>query len=225
MMVSHRHRIVYVSVPKVACSSLKYMMHRLETGRDYDAEAPHPDGGLWGHIHRHHPSTLFDRIDWAQYDGYWRFAVIRDPVKRLLSCYTDKILGQKVLHHQPPKPWRPQAAHDLWARLDKDPSLDTFFLNIMDYREASGPIRRHTLPAWKFLGTDLGHYDRVYRIEELDQLQRDLSARIGEDVTLPRRNTSTHRRGADDLSPPALARLRKYCRRDYDLMAGYYAAP
>lgn len=215
--VSHTHRIAYFPVPKVACTSLKRAMYAIENGKDFNTAE---FGGLT--LQQSFPTKDFDPAWLNDLDGYWRYAVVRDPVKRVVSAYNNKIGN-----------WSRQiaAALDNPKRRDRllaagiapRPSLSEFAEKLEIYRRHFRPIRHHTDSFHVFLGPDLSRFDAIYRIEEMERLREDLSARIGQQVQFTRSNTSKRR--DRNLTPKAVDALLAYTAPDYHLLSDFYQMP
>ncbi|WP_299559099.1 sulfotransferase family 2 domain-containing protein [uncultured Sulfitobacter sp.] len=210
------HRIAYMALPKAACSTVKQTLAKIDPayGRKFEkAGAPvlNPEHVLY-------PTRRFRPHRWEALEGWWRFCVVRDPAKRLISCYTNRVVQLKDLHNS-----RKLIRGAVDLPMDPDP--DFFFQNLVAYRRAASVIKHHALPADMFLGDDLSVYDRVYPIEELDQLMKDLGARCGTDVTLVRKNKSGGGLGIEDLKPETRDSLRPHMAREYALLGGYYENP
>ncbi len=213
------YHIAYMALPKAACSSVKAALAlndpdiRLE---DYPESDFASAVDRW---HKIYPTRRFRPHRWEKYDtGWWRFAVVRDPAKRLMSCYTNRVVELKDLHNS-----RKLLRGDVDLPMDPDP--DFFFQNLDAYRAASSAIKHHALPAWLFLGPLPLAYDRVYKVEEMDQLAQDLSDRIGHPVTLPRENPSHYTLALSDLKPKTQDALRGFLADEYAYLDGYYDNP
>jgi len=96
--ISLQHRYVFVETPKVCCSTIKLSLQRLETAL--------PDF-IWPDemdVHNRDFSPLLKPSQVLNFDALldteslFRFCFVRNPYTRLLSCYLDKIAGNK-----PPK--------------------------------------------------------------------------------------------------------------------------
>lgn len=206
-LICERLRIAYFPVPKVACTSAKFAMHRLIAGRPF-RRARH--GGR--HIQAVHPTTPVDDATFDRLRGYWTFAILRDPLRRLVSAYADKADRLAALAE------RRGAAGALPVR----PSLEDFALHLAEYRRRFHLVRHHTDPFSVFLGPSLDRFDALYRLEEIPRLERDLSTRAGEEIRLPHRNASPE---PPPLSPAARAALLRHARPDYALLGAFYPPP
>lgn len=208
------HEIAYMALPKAGCSTVKAALAQV----DPEARLPEgaaPDVMIW---HRLYPTRRFRPHRWQAYDGWWRFCVVRDPVRRLLSVYTNRVVGMRELHN---------CRKILRGRVDlpMDPDPDFFFQNLRAYMEAASAIKHHALPAWLFLGPDLGRYDRIYRTSELGRFGEELGARTGVEVRIARENPSGMRLRLDDLAPETRAALRTRLEEEYAYLAEFYENP
>jgi hypothetical protein len=95
--VSHRHDAVFVEVPKAGCTVVKRAMQFSEHGGE-----PHEEPES---VHERSTSPLGapvrDKLDLDEVFGpagrYFRFAFVRNPYSRALSCYLEKIAGEQWL--------------------------------------------------------------------------------------------------------------------------------
>lgn len=91
--ISLKHGYVYVETPKVACSTIKLTLQRLELGdRDFHHEQS-------ADIHKRQfspligPSQVGDLEKFLSRTDLLIFCFVRNPYTRFLSCYLDKIAG------------------------------------------------------------------------------------------------------------------------------------
>jgi hypothetical protein len=77
-MISHRHRCIFVHVPKTGGKSVLAAFGLPEFGRDYTRRLPHI-----GRPFGHHPVAVY-RDGTA---GYFSFAFVRNPWDRLVSAF------------------------------------------------------------------------------------------------------------------------------------------
>jgi hypothetical protein len=216
--MSTRHKIAYFPVPKAACTSLKLAMFDIENGRRYRRKE---NERL--RIQLAYPTASFVKYDLTGLDDYWKFAMVRDPVKRIISAYTNKfdrwtdLITQQIAN--------PKVRDELLADgiLPEPPSLIEFSLRIEAYRKHSKPIRHHTEPFEKLLGPDLDFFDKVYCLENLQPFLEDISHRIGRPFEMPHSNASST---ADrTMNDAATAALLAYTAPDYAYLSRFYTAP
>lgn len=208
------HKIAYMALPKSACSSVKTALLSIDPERPISAEALRENGDA---IHGAYLTRRFRPHRWAAYEGYWRFTVVRDPLRRLLSVYTDRVVGRRDLKDS--RRLR-QAKH-----LPVDPDPDFFFQNIRAYMSLSSVVKHHALPARLFIGPRPLRYDAVYRVDELPALSAKLSEIAGKPVAIPRLNKSKVKLRFDDLAPKTQAVLREFLAEDYEDLRGYFENP
>ncbi len=96
--VSHRHRLMFLSVSKNASTSLKKIMYREEFGHDANDEGKGVHEA-WGWRATPGKSlSVDDHEGIAAYPDYRRFVVWRDPVSRFLSAYHNRVLFAEFEH-------------------------------------------------------------------------------------------------------------------------------
>lgn len=207
-------QLAYMAVPKAACSSVKAMLAQV----DPDVTLPPPDQRDLLTYHRIYQTRRFRSDDWSNYDGYFRFTVVRDPIKRLMSVYTNRVVEFQDLKNS-------RAIRNGDAGLPVDPDPDFFYQNLMDYRNAVSSIKHHILPSELFTGPDLGVYDRVYRTSEIPALAAELSEKTGQPLDATRENRSETKLDYADLSPKTHAALRDRLMVEYDHLSDYFDNP
>jgi hypothetical protein len=94
--VSLKHKYVFVETAKVACSTVKMTLQRLELeDKNFTRE-------VFQDVHNRAYSPLlrlqqvpnFERV--LKSDNYFRFCFVRNPYTRTLSAYLNKILGNSL---------------------------------------------------------------------------------------------------------------------------------
>jgi hypothetical protein len=186
----------------------------MEFGRPFDCDR---DGT--GQIRQIHQYYIARKDAWVKLEdskelrGMFRFAIVRDPVKRLISCYRQKVIGEGTLKICE------QALRTM--HLPVDPDLDVFVLNLRDYCKVSNNIRHHTRAQAVFLGESLECFDRLYPIEEFAAVLEMLRA-FSPDLKMRRMNTSVAAVGLGDLSEPAFKAAIEFYADDYNLLSKYY---
>ncbi len=208
------HKIAYWAIPKVASSSVKTAFAQIEGKVPPDADLD--DDVL--PIHRVYPTMRFNGPRWDLYHGYWRFTVVRDPIKRMMSVYTDLVASGRIL---PNSPKMRQGFMDL----PMHPDPDVFFQNREHYMEANSAMKHHLLTMTLFTGRDLMVFDRVYKTSELDELAGDLAQKTGVPVRMDQKNPSGEKLRFDDLKPETRDALVPVLRSEYRALRPFYTDP
>lgn len=212
-----KHKIAFVAVPKTACSSFKHLFFQLENRRPFKTFRANNRAY---NVHTIYPSRYFEKnYRFSEFDDYFKFLIVRDPVKRLLSSYSNR-----VVHYKNLAKWAlgPEA---IKAGARPDPGLVEFVDKLDLYREHSGNIRHHTDPVSAFSGPDLSRFDAVYPIEQLDRCAAKLSEIIGQQIAIPHEQSGGPKLSLDDLPDAQLRKVVAFYRDDYALLSEYYTPP
>lgn len=208
------HKIAYMALPKAGCSTVKAALAQIDPAITMPS-CETMDVNTW---HGFYPTRRFRPHRWEAYTDYFRFAVVRDPVDRLLSVYTNRVVDLKDLHNS-------RKITRGIVNLPSDPDPDFFFANLAAYCGASSVIKHHCLGAGLFLGPKPLRYDRIYRTQELSDLADDLASISGRPVTLRRENQSMTRLALDDLKFATVRAIREFLDAEYRLLSDYYDNP
>lgn len=207
-------RLAYMAVPKAACSSIKAALAALDPTQAQDD----PDAFGQKQVHSLYPTQRFRMHRWQHVEGHFRFTVVRDPLKRLLAVYTNRVVALRELHNcRKIKRGR--------VNLPADPDPDYFFQNLSPYIAVSSSIKHHALPTVVFTGADLRRYSRVYRTDEIGLLEQDLSHHVCADVHVPHFNSSGAKLTLDDLKPETHRVLAARLDSEYRHLEGYFCNP
>lgn len=209
------HRIAYKAIPKAACTSIKATLAVLDPDHPAGPELIDTNPR---EAHAIYPTMRYNRKRWMAYRDWWRFTVVRDPLRRLLAVYSDRVVDKQELKNA-------RRLKRSECNLTTDPDPDYFFQNIHAYMEMASSIRHHALWAHLFTGPNLRSYDRIYRTDELGQLADELSERTGETIIIPRLNRSRSMLNYDDLAPETKAVIREFLEPDYHHFADYFERP
>ena len=222
-VVNHRSRIVYVILPKAACTSIMTLFFVLDGGVVPPGPAsPSRLARLFGRK----PEKPFSIHQIAGYlttefiatepvpEGYSRVCTVRDPLSRLHSAWSNKV-GVRARGSE-----RPGLEA---AGLPTDPTFGEFIDNYRRYRKVSRPARIHTMPLAWHLGPSLIWYDHVFQLEDLARFEGYVSERIGgEPVRVPRENKSNAAPRRLGFGQRQVDRTRDILAPDYALLADRY---
>ena len=191
--ISLQYRYIFVETPKVCCSTIKLNLQRLETGL--------PDS-IWPQemdIHDRSFSPLLSPRQVHNFDALldsgslFKFCFVRDPYTRLLSCYLDKIAGNR-----PPK-------HSILNTLglEKDDlSIDISFAEFVDAINSQPIIEMnpHWRPQYYQTFQNTLEYDFIGRYENFARDFKYILATISPQGKAHHpRNETRHKTGANQL--------------------------
>jgi len=184
MMVSERHKLLYIPVPKCACTWLKSIMvelagiERPDIARELDVHFV-TDRFNTGVQLKDQPIDLARDI--LASDQYLKFGVIRHPFERLVSAYLEHLVYaradiHKLAHTQ-------QVIRQVQGRGDFDPDTGISFNHFVEYilRQDPYDLDPHWRPQYLyFLGVK--HINRIFRLEDIGQLEPYLREKIGVEI-------------------------------------------
>ena len=158
-------KILYIPVPKVACTTLKTQLFFLQNGYYFKSIKL---GSTISSIHSLSPTI--SQKEWVKkvkpinLENTFKFAVVRDPLQRFLSCYANRVVYHKDMQ-------KPSVLVDIKKHsLDPIPTLDEFIEKFHLYKEISISIAHHAAPLTDYLGVDSDFYDKIYDISDIDDL-------------------------------------------------------
>ncbi|MES9963645.1 MAG: glycosyltransferase [Candidatus Sedimenticola sp. 20ELBAFRAG] len=200
--------IGYFPIPKVACTSIKTALFIVEHDRPHD---PVLDDG--SNVHQFYKRKCRE-ID----DCGFRFIVIRDPIRRFLSAYNNRVGHHKELTYESVREKSPDALKNIEVF---QPNITQFIDDFETYYSVKS-IRHHTRPISEMLSVGLSSFTHVYKIEELGKLKSELENRLGREIVIPRLQTGGTDVDLRDLSRKQIEFLMDFYQEDYRLLSGHY---
>ncbi len=210
MIISHRHRFIFVHIPKTAGEAVTAALEPV-LGPDDIVLKGEADAWLRAHrdrryrdlggIGKHSKARVVRAAFPEEWDDYLTFTVVRHPVDRLISFY--RYLGTIAARRDRPRP------QHLWFRLTAagrraDPDgweamrvyrRTTSFSEFL--QPPDGSPNRLLLPQASYVSVqpdDRPIVDVVGRFENLAEDFRQVTTRLGlDDLRLPKRNQSSAR--------------------------------
>lgn len=192
-MVSESHKVLFSPIAKCACTSLKTMMVHL-------AQVEQAERILKLGVHRvtdkfntgMHLKDLPKKraLDIRNSTQYYKFAVIRDPIKRAISAYTEKFVVNRLVkaNHLHTK----KVVKSVQGKENPDLDLGITFRQFVEFvtSQEQATLDPHWIPQCFYLRGVLKH-DAIYRVDQLDKLKAKLESWTGVEIKLGQLNTST----------------------------------
>lgn len=200
-MISHKHKVIFVHIPKTAGQSVEQAFLD-DLGLEWEDRSPlllrHNDDPSIGpsalsHLYAEEYVRL-GHIGQAEFDSYYKFAVVRNPYDRLLSEFRYRTFRQ---------------TGPFWWFLRRP------------WRSDFSDKVRHIVPQTRYLLDAEGNtlVDRIVRFENIEADMAEVFKDIfGAPRPLPRRNTShqvARRMSRDDLRPSDRARIKRMYASDF----------
>ncbi|MDZ7721156.1 MAG: sulfotransferase family 2 domain-containing protein [Balneolaceae bacterium] len=207
--------LIYIPIPKNACTSLKHAMHYLEYHESFDLSNYRKYGYQSLHDFYNKQRDAFTGIEALKKHNAFCFTVIRDPIDRFLSCYGNRVVQLGDLQKSRNKLDR--------IGLSSEPDLDTFALNLVEYRRMNPGIRHHTELQSNLLGGTLEYADKTFPFEELNSLQNMLNS-YDSTLVMKSRKSGGPKFQLSDLSHSSLQFLLEFYKKDYELFSEFYSS-
>lgn len=178
-LVNPESRLVYVAIPKNACTEVKAHFVLNSPFRDAFLATRSPIHDFCGTL----AATAVPR-ETIMGSDYFRFTILRDPRRRLVSAYLNKIVRPRRnrLHYlRLPLLARTIRGAQEIAGLDYDPVRSITFDEFVRFlaRADDTDCNVHWMPQYRFTGTDLSAFHHVGRVERLADTLDLLAERFG----------------------------------------------
>ena len=143
----------YYPTPKCGCTSTKIMIWKALGGKINNEEE----------IHVKFPTKTFFKIPSSV-----KFAIVRDPVERFVSAYSNKIIHHKVIPYI---------------------EFEQFIKNFDNYYNNNVHIHHHFRPQIDFIGTQPEYFNKIFYLNEMGKVALFLSNLFNKEIEIERRQT------------------------------------
>lgn len=217
-------RLAYVPVPKNGCTTIKHYLFEMQNNRRFE---PFQVGPKKIYIHSLLPARLHKTwnsdnklINEAKTSDAHIFAVVRDPISRVLSCYSNRV----IFHNDIGK--SKNLSQKLKSKgLPSDPDLNTFIKNLETYRAYSKKINHHIRPQIDFLGSNPNFYSKIYAIDKIDtELLPNICEFSGINKNLSPRRLQTGGKSLtkEEITNENIAKIHHLYSEDYQVFGQYF---
>lgn len=209
-MISRDRKLIFIHIPKCGGTSLEDLIWPDKRGRtesDLWMGIKYP---FWRRVRNKYQTGGLQHLTASQvrqevgadmFYACFRFAIVRDPLARLVSQYKYMSLREDLRRY---------------IRMSSEDSFSTY-LDKIERR-----LHVQWMPQYSFLLENDGTLlvQEIYRLEDISGDMRNFSSRIGLDVEkLPLSNT-THRVKSPVVTEEDRSRVRRMYAKDYELL-GY----
>ena len=183
-LIEHNHKIIYCPIGKNACTLLKNMLLGIS-----DEQENYQNSNLKMHeyIDKNKDKFKLNHFEYLNNPDYFKFIVIRDPFRRLVSTYVDKFVKRrknKDVHAIP-------VIKDVYEYLglETDFDLSITFSQFVDYLLRTDDINLdgHWRPQSFYFAAKLVNFDFIGQFEKLDTviayLEQKLKIKIDANVS------------------------------------------
>lgn len=208
-------RIGYQNIPKVATTSMFTWLYQAH-GEVFQEHPNH----MRKFFKTRYTCTSLEEIRQAR-GHYLRVALTRDPVRRFLSLYGNRVVAKRDLGTESTRSQPLEA-----AGLLPDPQIEYLIEHLDAYLANSPALAHHAQRQTELLGPDLSVYDHLLDISQSGRLidlirqywtEHGLSDALSNtDSHLPRLQTGGPRIGLDGISRRSFDRLLEHYQADYD---------
>lgn len=210
-----RQALLYIPIPKNACTSIKHALYEIEFGQRFSPSFRDRNGYEDHHDYYKKRTNAFTGLrSLESMEHATRFTLVRDPIKRLISCYRNRVIDLDDLKASETKLEK--------MGLPRKPDINTFILNLDRYRKASKNIEHHSRPQHFFLGGTIDYLDRIFPMEDMESLKKMLKTYKPDLKMLKRKSGGTNITLAD-LKEEALQHAISFYSRDYKLLENFYS--
>jgi glycosyltransferase involved in cell wall biosynthesis len=233
--LSKNHKLLYISTPKVACTSLKWWFATLEgyskaLSEFEDSGESDPDLVIHDSFHKVAPHVAGlgpeELAPALVSTDYFRFAVVRNPYKRIFSAWQSKLLLREPLQS------RLYLEYDFFRypirTVEDIRSSFEAFLEHLAFKEAPEFLDLHWTPQVDLLRPDLISYTKLSQIENVGELSQALEEHLGPHILNPftsrRANESLLDYSTDFITERSMDLIKMLYARDFDTF-GYESSP
>ncbi|WP_311882306.1 MULTISPECIES: sulfotransferase family 2 domain-containing protein [unclassified Pseudomonas] len=189
--VSDERKLFYVATPKVACTSVKWWFAELEgvvqaVQQAKSSSETDPELAIHDTLLAVAPGMFVrspERLAQIKADGYFSFALVRNPYKRIFSAWQSKILLREPLQIVPYE-GQDFVEHPIELMSDVTGAFECF-LEYLYVHERDDFKDCHWTPQYDLLQPALFPYSAVSKIEDTAALDAALRAHLAEAYVSP----------------------------------------
>lgn len=222
MIIIPELRLGYQHIPKVATTSMFRWLYTLcQENCSLSEESKINPGNVRQFFIKKDSevATLVDNTaeNISQYEDFYRFAITRDPVKRFISMYSNRVVHHRELSSQAKCAERLEQSD-----LQFDPEINHLISNLDEYFNCAAIIKHHSVSLMNRLGPDLTVFSRIADISQIDDVLSEIGSfwqSNGLEISpqkVERLQTGGPKLALNALSNDSFERLLEYYAEDYE---------
>jgi len=219
MIIVPKLKLGYQQIPKIATTSMfqwLFIAYGMDAnGNDKERRKHFKEDSS----HAYQCKNLSKEVE--PFNKFYRFAITRDPVKRFLSMYSNRVVHYRELSSQA------QCAGKInELGLSLDPQINELISKLEVYLDIAQIIKHHSLPMMHFMGPDLSVYSRIADISNVTEIINEIllfwqqegldDVVVRAPKELGRKQTGGPKLGLNVLTPDSFEHLLEYYREDYE---------
>ncbi len=174
-LVEHQNKVIYCPIAKNACTLLKNVLIEIS---DKQEDFKKSDLKIHKYIDCNKNVFQLDRFDYINQDDYFKFVILRNPFKRLVSTYADKFVNRLDKNDPHALP----AIEEIYQYFGLEPDFkkSITFSQFVDYllRTEDCQLDSHWRPQSIYFASNLVKFDYIGQFENLDRVITDLEQKL-----------------------------------------------
>ena len=198
ILVDDKHRFLYCSIPKAACSNWKRVLMVLDGRVTNISAVKKVQHSAFTRLKDFPPSVAKQKLR-----EYYKFMFVREPLGRLLSAYKDKFVLNNTVFH---KKYGTQIIRHMRKNAQAnskgdDVKIREFLQHVLDSHAED--LNEHWMPFYKLCQPCVVSYDFIGSMENLesDSTQVLKQLNVNEQVSFPRRQNFYRAGGQGYVKP------------------------
>jgi hypothetical protein len=174
-LVEHNNQIIYCPIAKNACTLLKNVLIEIS---DKHEEFKKSDCKIHKYIDSNKHLFQLNDFDYINREDYFKFIILRNPFKRVISTYADKFVNRLNKNDPHAIPVIEEVYQHLGLPVDFQKSIT--FSQFVEHllRTEDAQLDSHWRPQSIYFASDLVKFDYVGQFEKLDRVIEDLEYRL-----------------------------------------------
>ncbi len=167
-LINHKYKIIYCPIPKNACTMFKTIMVEYS---DESQKYQESSQGIHTYVGRDDVGVRLTDPSYMQNPDYFKFVILRNPFKRLVSAYLN-LIGKRVK----PTKFACKLVKDVYRDLGIEPDIykSITFSQFINYlvKTEDDQLNAHWRPQHTFLCLGRFQFDYIGQFEKLDEVTK-----------------------------------------------------